>query len=141
MVLNIDRLIGLFVYLALGIVQWAAVAAALGDGLGLPAFLAAVLGFLVGLAPGLGTIAAVVSGVLVWGWSWPSVVCLLAAALIAIGLVHPALLDASWIQRAGARPARRLAVRVRRRLPPLLGHRPDPAEEPGRSGGEIRDPA
>ena len=62
-------------------------------------------------------------------------------ALIAIGLVHPALLDASWIQRAGARPARRLAVRVRRRLPPLLGHRPDPAEEPGRSGGEIRDPA
>ena len=141
MVLDIDRLIGLFVYLALGVVHWAAVTAALGDGLGLPAFPAAVLGLLVGLAPGLGTIAAVVAGVLVWGWSWLSVFCLLAAGAIAISLVHPALLDTGWADSGLKQPARRLSARVTRRLPPLLDRAPSPSGERRGPGGEAPDPA
>ena len=141
MVLDVDRLIGLAVYFALGVVQWAAIAAALGDGLGLPALLAAVLGFVIGLTPGLGTIVAIFSGVLVWGWSWPSVICLLAASLIAISLVHPALLETKLVDTGLKQPARRLAAKLMRRLPPLLDRGPNPPGERRRQSDEVQDPA
>jgi hypothetical protein len=64
------RVIGFIVYCGIGLVQLFATMDGLEEWLGLPGFLAAIGGLVLGFLPLIGTILGFVGAIDVWGWEW-----------------------------------------------------------------------
>lgn len=64
------RIIGFLIYLGVGVVQLFAVMDGLEHWLGLPGFIAGILGLFLAYFPIVGTIMGFIGAIDVWGWEW-----------------------------------------------------------------------